>query len=131
MNLRGSPIVGLVAAIVIIVGAIFALRGCGRSPSSALERNVVRQRCLACGHEWNMRSTSRLQEASKDPSGKRFTQCPKCGKWRGVTLIKCPECGKPMPHVIVHEREDGSIVADERRLCDECAKKHGGQPPPE
>jgi uncharacterized protein with PIN domain len=128
MNLRSSPIVGLVAAIVIIVGAVFAFKGCGKSPSSALESNKVRQRCLACGHEWRMTSKSRLEEARKDPSGHRFTRCPKCGEWRGAALIKCPECGELMPNIIIEELEDGTIITRERVLCDECAKKHGGQP---
>ena len=73
------------------------------------------------------RAEGRLEEAREDPTGCRFTHCPKCDQWRGAALVKCPECGKDMPNIIVHE-QDGTVYTTERGLCDECAEKHGGQP---
>ena len=128
MNLRGSPAVGVIAGIVILVGAVVAMRGCGKSPSSALRETRVWQHCLACGHEWRMNAKKRLNERRRDPTGNRFTRCPKCGKWRGVTMGYCSECGKHIPNVMMHVAEDGTITTSERTLCDECAKKHRAQP---
>ena len=127
MNLRSSPILGVVAAVVVIVAAVLAFKGCGKSANSTLEGNEIRQRCLACGYEWRMNSKGRLEEAREDPTGCRFTHCPKCDQWRGAALVKCPECGKDMPNIIVHE-QDGTVYTTERGLCDGCAEKHGGQP---
>lgn len=126
MNLRSSPLVGAVAAVIIIVGAVFVVRGCGRSSSDALRHYAGWQHCLACHHEWHMDTEKMMKERKQDPTGNRFTRCPKCGKWRGVSMTYCTECGKRIPGAAAFEREDGTVVCVQRRLCDECAKKHGG-----
>jgi formate dehydrogenase maturation protein FdhE len=128
MDLKSSPLVGVLAVLIIIGGAVFAFRGCGKSPAGALRQYVGDQYCLACGYEWHMDTAKMMKERLQDPTGNRFVRCPKCGKWRGVTVVRCSECGKRIPGATAYERPDGTVIVVQRRLCDECAKKAGGQP---
>jgi len=129
MNLRNSSLVAVGAVVVIIIGAVLSIRSCGKlSPSGGLREYMGRQHCLACGHEWRMDLADWKKERDEDPTGNRFTHCPKCDAWRGVGIGSCAECGKRIPKIIAYEAEDGSITCSYRRLCDKCAEKHGGQP---
>lgn len=129
MHLKKSPIIGAIAGLAIVIALGFALRGCKRSPEGGLRKYVGNQICLACGYEWHMDTKKMMEERLKDPTGNRFTQCPKCHEWRGVGIRKCAECGKPIPVAMMHVAPDGTITTSRRTLCDECAAR--GQPPAE
>jgi DNA-directed RNA polymerase subunit RPC12/RpoP len=105
MTLGKSLLIGLIV-VAGIVAAVFAVRGCRHTPESALRQYVGNQVCLACGHEWHMDTKVMMEERLKDPTGHRFTQCPKCGAWRGVAVGRCAKCGKRIPKVAMRENPE-------------------------
>ncbi|MBN1917530.1 MAG: hypothetical protein JW889_06440 [Verrucomicrobia bacterium] len=76
-----------------------------------------------------MDTKAMMEQARNDPTGNRFTQCPKCEAWRGVGMGVCAKCGKPIPKVIAYEEADGTVATAQRKFCDECAAELRGAEP--
>jgi uncharacterized protein with PIN domain len=131
VNLRKSPVVGAVACLIVLLAAVFGIRGCQRVSRSQIPKGLTfPQYCLACGHVWRMTPKQMLKDARQDTTNNSFTRCPECGAQRGVTMSTCEKCGKPIPRVYMHEAEDGAVSTWVRTLCDECAKAAGAKSGP-
>lgn len=96
---RKNPLVGLLAAIVIVVGAVSLLSrvGCRRSQPTTDAADTVHMICPKCKTAY---AVSRSQvgldaEADVDVFHRAATgvPCPECGAEESVAASECPNCG--------------------------------------
>ncbi len=96
---RKNPLIGLLAAIVLVVGAVSLLSrlGCRRSPPTTDTADSVQIICRKCGTVYPVtRSQVGLDAgADVDVFHRRASEvaCPKCGATDSVVASTCPNCG--------------------------------------
>jgi len=88
--MRRSPIVALVA-VVLIIASIVWLAVRPRSHGYRAQHDAGWRKCKECGYVWHM-EIKEINKQQKEHGG--FVQCPKCKAWAGMPTMLCPKCGE-------------------------------------